>query len=128
MARVSRAISSVYVPSLINRFIILKKSSKKTTSFTPKRGDPHSAILFILSTCTGITPLTYSLNIATRTMHFIVKSSFLVCLFVNVTLHNNKTDVIHVLVIDIIFARFIVLRLTKTATRSLYGQQTSALY
>ena len=32
-----------------------------------------------------------------------------------------NTDVIHVLVIDVIFARFIVLRLTKTAKRSFYG-------
>ena len=102
MARVSRAISSVYVTSVINRFIfgqgvviyfimqlLLKNSSKKTTSFTPKRGDPHSAILCILSTGTGITPLKDSSNIAATTMHFVVKSSFLVCLFVNVTLHNN---------------------------------------
>ena len=101
MARVSRAISSVYVPSVNNRFIfsqgvviyfimqlLLKKSSKKPTSFTPKRGDPHSTILFILSTDTGITPLTESSNITTTTMHFVVKSS-LVCLFVNVTLHYN---------------------------------------
>ena len=89
MARVSRAISSVYVPSVINRFnfgqgvviyfimqLLLKKSSKKATSFTPKRGDPHSAILFILSTDTGITPLTDSSNIAATTMHFVVKSFF----------------------------------------------------
>ena len=101
MARVSRAISSVYVPSVINRFIfgqgvviyfimlVLKKSSKKPISVTPKRGDPHSATLFILSTDTGIAPLTESSNIAARTMHFVVKSYFLVCLFVNVTLHNN---------------------------------------
>ena len=102
MARVSRAISSVYVPSVINRFIIgqgvviyfimqlvLKKFSKKPTSVTPKRGDPHSAILFILSTDTGIAPLTESSNIAARTMHFVVKSYLLVCLFDNVTLPNN---------------------------------------
>ena len=102
MARVSRAISSVYVPSVINRFIfgqgvviyfimqlLLKKSSKTPTSFTHKRGDPHFVILFILSTDTGIAPLTESSNIAATTLYFVVKSSFLVCLFVNVTLHNN---------------------------------------
>ena len=140
MTRVSRTISSVHVPSGINRFIFGQgiviyyynativeeiQQKKKKTSFTPKQGDPHSAILFILSTGTGITPLTDSSNIAATRMHFVVKSSFLVCLFVNVTLH---TDGIHVLVIGVIFARFIVLRLTKTATRSLYGQQTCALY
>ena len=89
MARVSRAISSVYVPSVINCFIfsqwvviyfimqlLLKKISKKTTSFTPKRGDPPSAILFILTTATGITPLTESLTIATITVHFVVKFIF----------------------------------------------------
>ena len=69
--------------------LLLKKSSKKPTSFTPNRGDPYSAILFILSTDTGIAPLKESSNIAARTMHFVVKSYFLVCLFVNVTLHNN---------------------------------------
>ena len=105
MARVSQAIPSVYVPSVINRFIfgqgvviyfimqlLLKKyliPQQKNTSFTPKRGDPHSAILFILSTDTGIAPLTESSNIAATTMHFVVKSSFLVCLFVNVMLYNN---------------------------------------
>ena len=48
-----------------------------------------SGILFILSTAKGITPLTESSNIAATTMHFVVKSSFLDCLFVNVTLRNN---------------------------------------
>ena len=109
MARVSWAISSVYFPSVINRFIfgqgvviyfiiqlLFKKSSKKPTSFTPKRGDPHSTILFILSTGTGITLLTHSSNIAATTMHFVVKSSFLVCLFVNVTLHNNDEHWRHI--------------------------------
>ena len=52
MARVSRAISSVYVPSVINRFIFVEEIQRKPTSFTPKPGDPHSAILFILSTDT----------------------------------------------------------------------------
>ena len=102
MARVSRAISSVYVPSVINRFIfgqgvviyfimqlLLKKTSKTPTSFTPKQEDPLSAILFILSVGTGITPLTESSNIAATTMNFVAKSSVLVCLLVNVTLHNN---------------------------------------
>ena len=102
MVRVTQAISSVYVPSVINRFIfgqgvviyfimqlLLKKSSKNPTSFTPKGGDPLSAILFILPTATGITLLRESPNIAARTMHFVVKSCFLVCLFVKVTLHNN---------------------------------------
>ena len=80
--------------------LLLKKSSKKPTSFTPKRGDPHSAVLFILSTgtqSTGITALTESLNFAATTMHFAVKSSFLVCLFVNVTLHNNGEYLRHTL-------------------------------
>ena len=103
MARVSRAISSVYVPSVINRFIfgqgvviyfimyatIVEEIQQNSTSFTPKRGDPLSAILFILSTDTGITPLTESSNNGATTMHFVVKTSFLVCLFVNVTLHSN---------------------------------------
>ena len=101
MARVSLAFSSVDFPSVINQFIfgqgvviyfimqlLLKKSSKKQTSFTPKRGGPLSAILFILSIATEINPLMESSNIA-RTMYFFAKSSFLVCLLVNVTLHNN---------------------------------------
>ena len=95
-------ISSVYVLSVLNRFIfgqgvviyfimqlLLKKSSKKRTSFTPKGGNQLSAILFILSTATGITPLTESSNITAKAKHFLVKSSFLVCLLVNVTYHNN---------------------------------------
>ena len=114
---------------LLYNATIVEEIQQKPTSFTPKRGDPHSAILFILSAGTGITPLTDSSNIAATTMHFVVELSFLVCLFVNVTLHNMaNTDVIHVLVIDVSFARLIALRLTKTATRSLYGQQTCALY
>ena len=68
---------------------IVEEIQRKPTSFTSKRGDPHSAILFILSTETGITPLTESSNNGAKTMHFVVKSSFIVCLFVNVTLHNN---------------------------------------
>ena len=74
---------------LLYNATIVKEIQQKPTSFTPKRRDPHSAILFILSTGTGITPLTDSSNIAATTMHFVVKSSFLVRLFVNVTLHNN---------------------------------------
>ena len=102
MARISRAISSFYAPSVINRFLFLLRGNyllynativveiqQKTTSFTPKGGDPLSAILFILSTATGIAPLTESSNIAATIIHFVVKSSFLVCLVVNLMLHNN---------------------------------------
>ena len=102
MARVSRAISSVYVLSVLNGFIFgqgvviyfimqlfLKKSSETPTSFTHKRGDPHSAILFIFPTDTGMALLTESSNIAATTMFFVVKSSFLVRLYINITLHNN---------------------------------------
>ena len=107
---------------------LLKKSSKKPTLFTHKRGDLHSAILFILSTGTGITLLTKSSNIAGTTIHFVVKSSFLVCLLTKRFITMANTDVIHVIVNYVIFVRFIVLRLTKTATRSLCCQQTCALY
>ena len=74
---------------LLYNATIAEEIQQNPTSFTPKRGDPLSAILFILSTDTGITPLTESSNNGATTMHFVVKSSFLVCLFVNVTLHNN---------------------------------------
>ena len=37
-----------------------------------KRGDPHSAIMFILSTATRISPLTVSSNIAATAKHFVV--------------------------------------------------------
>ena len=74
---------------LLYNATIVEEIQQKPTSFTPKRGDLHSAILLILSTGTGITPMTDSSNIAATTMHFVVKLSFLVCLFVNVTLHNN---------------------------------------
>ena len=57
--------------------LLLKKTSEKPTSFTPMRGDLLSAIKFILTTATGITPLTESSNIATMTMHFNVELSFL---------------------------------------------------
>ena len=56
--------------------LLLKKISKNQTSFTPKRGDPPSAILFILTTATGITLLTESSNIPIMTVHFVVKVSF----------------------------------------------------
>ena len=107
MARISRAISSVYVPNVIiglfwirGSYIlynatIIEEIQQKTISFSTKRGDPLSAILFILSIAIGITPLTESSNIATRTMHFVVKSSFLVCLFLNVALHNNGERYCH---------------------------------
>ena len=69
MARVFRAISSVYVPSVINRFIFGQgvvnliynattavENQQKTTSFSLKRGASLTAILFILTTGTVITP------------------------------------------------------------------------
>ena len=69
MASISRANSSVYVPSPINRFIfghgvliyfinnatIVEENKQKTTLFTPMQGDSLSTILFILTTNTGIT-------------------------------------------------------------------------
>ena len=74
---------------LLYNATIIEEILQKPTSFTPKRGAPLSAILFILSTGTGITPLTKSSNIAATTMYFVVKSSFLVFLLFNVTLHYN---------------------------------------
>ena len=53
-----------YLTLMSDSYIIMQLLLKK--SFTPKRGDPHSAILFILSTGTGITPLTDSSDNAFR--------------------------------------------------------------
>ena len=86
---------SVYIWSrccyLLYNTTIVGEIKLKPISFSPKRGDPLSAIVFILSTATatGITPLTESSNIAATTMHFDVKSTLIVCLFVNVSLHYN---------------------------------------
>ena len=57
--------------------------SKKPTLFTSKLGDPLYAILIILTTAKGITPLTESPNIAAMTVHFVVNlfsSHLTVCL------------------------------------------------
>ena len=84
MARVSLTISSVYVPSVINRFMfgqrvviyfIMQLLSKKS-----KKNQPHLLVseetryppsFFILSTATEITPLTDSSNIAATTMQLL---------------------------------------------------------
>ena len=66
-----------------------KKISKNSPCFPSQRGNPPSAILFILTAAAAITPHTKYYEIAAMTMHSFVKFNFPNLLFLYVTLHNN---------------------------------------
>ena len=53
-----------------------EKISKSSPCFPFQRGNPRSAILFILTAAAAITPYTKSYEIAAMTMHFFVKFNF----------------------------------------------------
>ena len=83
-----------------------EKISKNSPYFPSQRGNPPSAILFILTAATAITPHTKSYEIAPWQCILLKNSTFLVFLILYVTLHNNgvKADVINFTFIDIICA------------------------
>ena len=78
----NKALSSVYVPNVINRFIFgygvviyfimqssFEKINKTSHCFPSQRGNPPFAILSILTAASAITPHTKSYEIAAMTMH-----------------------------------------------------------
>ena len=73
---------------LYNATIVEEIQQKNNLIYSEARRSAfHHLVYFVKST--GIIPLTDTSNIAAMTINFVVESYFLVCLFVNVTLHNN---------------------------------------
>ena len=66
-----------------------EKISKNAPCFHSQRGYPPPTIVFILTAAAAITPIKKSYEIAAMTMHSFVNSTFVVLLFLSVTLHNN---------------------------------------
>ena len=89
--------------------LLLKKSSKNQSHLVTTEEIRFPPSCLFLSIATGITPLTESSNIPTRTMHFVVNRIFLsVCLLTEGFITMVNTDFINV--IDVVFAHFIALR------------------
>ena len=93
-----RALSSVYVPSVINRFIfghgvviyfimqsLFENISKNSTCFHSKRGNLTSAILFVLTVGSAIIPHIKSDEIAAMAMHLVLKPNFF---YISICLRN----------------------------------------
>ena len=85
----NRALSSDYVPSMLNLFIfghgmviylivqsLFEKISKNSPYFSSQRGNLPSAILFSLTVAAAITQRTKSYEIDAMTMHSFVKCNF----------------------------------------------------
>ena len=120
-ARFHRAHSSVYVPSVINRFIFgygmviyfimqssFEKISKTHPVFLLKEKNPISALLFIFTAAAAITPHTKSYEIPAMTMHSFVKFNFS---SPSVSLRNLGINWHHKTLLSLTsFARYIALR------------------
>ena len=100
---------------------LFEKISKNSPCFPSKRGNPTSAILFILTIAAALILHTKSDDIAAMAMYTVLKLNFFIFLFVYVTLSNNGVnyDVYNLIFVDVISALNRV-ALNQSKKRGLY--------